>query len=135
MLTDASEYGADSPTACLDRLNRVRRREHLPPLPAAPPADEISEEHLLAYVNHGRWVVDCPCGSAQLACRSDRRFFCTDCRNAWAFGKWVRVTWPAEEADIEALLLQRPFPRNRNWHPRESASGLAMENADNGVGA
>ena len=102
----------------------------------ATPAD--SEVHLeralLAYVNEGRWVVDCPCSSAQLACRTDPRFFCYECGNSWADGKWATVIWPAEQDEIERLLLQRPDPRTRNWEPQESSFDLAVENYDHGVG-
>lgn len=135
VLVDARGYGRDHPLACLDLLNKAREREGAPPLPPAPADKHKSTEQLLAYVNHGRWVVDCPCGSAQLACRSDRRFWCVDCQNAWALGKWVGVTWPKDEADIEGLLAQRPFPKNRNWHPTEDAMTLVAENVAAGLGA
>lgn len=134
-LTDASGYGADSAAACHALLNRHRAKHDEPLLPDLPSGKHASAETLLAYVNHGRWVVDCPCGSAQLASRSDRRFFCTDCRNTFAHGKWVGVVWPADEADIEGLLLQRPDVKTRNWYPTEDAMTLVAENVAHGLGA
>lgn len=134
MLADASGYGDDSARACVDLLNRLRAEQGQPLL--EPPSDsEQSKTRLLAYVNHGRWVVDCPCGSAQLASRSDRRFWCVECHNAWASGKWVGVDWPQDEADVEALLLERPEEKTRNWQPTEDTMALVAENVAYGLEA
>lgn len=135
VLVDASDYGLGGARACLELLNRQRDKLDEPRMPDPPADSRRGTETLLAYVNHGRWVVDCPCGSAQLASRSDRRFFCVDCRNAWALGKWVGVAWPAQAGDIEGLLLQRPFPKNRNWNPGEDLMTLVAENVAAGLGA
>jgi hypothetical protein len=73
-------------------------------------------------VNYSRWVVRCPwCYSAQVACDTDRRFFCVICLNAKANGQWVEVIWPAddERQGIEAILELRP-PGNRNWLPGQA---------------
>lgn len=81
------------------------------PLPTAdtwgPPAD--------AYLNHGRWLVDCECGSAQLTDPDDRRVFCPYCGNGGT-GLWRPVTWPDDWEDIEAAVADVPTPR-RNWTP------------------
>jgi hypothetical protein len=87
-----------------------------------------------AVVNHGRWIVPCPwCFSAQMASRSDRRFFCVECGNAGAGGMWVRVVWPPAFREIEALLCMRPDPRNRSWLANETLADLLAENQANGV--
>lgn len=86
-----------------------------------------------AYVNHGRWCVDCPhgCGSAQYASRKDRRFFCVDCDNA-GDPRWIPVDWPSdlEIGAIEAALLARPDVTSRNWKPGETIEQLVAENAE-----
>lgn len=133
-LVDASGYGEDTARACLDLLNRLRAEQGVEPLPEPPAAKVLSTETLVAYVNHGRWIVRCPCGSAQLACRSDRRFWCVDCRNDWAQGKWVAVTWPTYEAGIETLLGRRSDKTNRNWVPAEDLAAIEADNALHGVG-
>ncbi len=87
-----------------------------------------------AEINHGRWIVRCPfCASAQLASKTDKRFFCIECLNEAVGRRWVRVTWPAEAEAIEATLLVRPDERNRNWRPGETAADLARENIERGV--
>lgn len=89
-----------------------------------------------AYVNHGRWCVDCPhgCGSAQYASRTDRRFFCVDCSNR-GDGRWVPVVWPSdlEISTIEAVLSARPDPRSQNWRPGELIQDLIAENKAAGL--
>jgi hypothetical protein len=73
-----------------------------------------------AYVNHGRWVVNCPsCPSAALA---GVTFACSEC----GFGP-AGVQWPEEAALIEAALRPRPLV-NRNWVPGESVTDLVREN-------
>jgi hypothetical protein len=87
-----------------------------------------------AEVNAGRWIVQCPwCLSASIASRSDPRFFCVECRNAGAQGKWITVTWPSTVDDIEALLVMRPDPRTRNWKPIETTGDLMHENERHGI--
>ena len=87
----------------------------------------------LAYVNHGRWCVDCPfpgCHSSQYASRTDHRFFCVHCGRGW-----VSVTWPDDltTAAIEAALGIRPESTIRNWKPGETVADLDAENKANGV--
>jgi hypothetical protein len=94
-----------------------------------------SEARAAAYVNHGRWCVDCPfpgCSSSQYASRGDHRFFCVDCGSE---GRWVFVTWPADDevAVIEALLELRPIAETRNWRPGEPVAALAAENEAQGL--
>lgn len=99
-----------------------------------------------AYVNHGRWMIDCPwgCNSAQYAARSDRRFFCVEC-DSGGTAQWAPVEWPddLEVAAIEAALGLRPDETLRNWEPPtmreakhlkpETAADLVAENKDHGV--
>lgn len=87
------------------------------------PATEIN-----AYVNHGRWIAECPdCCNAQLACKTDPRFLCNECGNV-AVGKlWRTVLFPPNTTGIEALLQNRPVA-NQNWVPGETPAQLATDN-------
>ena len=99
--------------------------------PHEPPG--VADVTLDAYVNAGRWVVDCPCGSAQIASKTDLRFFCVECGNVWCEGKWAKVRFTREAKAVEAALMRRPFSRNRNWVPSETPADLEAENRENGV--
>ena len=99
--------------------------------------EDAAKPATFAYVNHGRWLVDCPfCGSTQIAAKSDRRFLCAGadgCANAQVGGAYIPVVWPKDADRIEAELLQRPTPNNRNWMPGETVKDLRRENAEHGV--
>lgn len=87
-----------------------------------------------AYVNHGRWVADCPagCGGAELA--RDDVFMCRECGNITTRHQPVPLVWPSDEdvRAIEAALVVRPF-LNRNWNIDESIGRLLAENAMHGL--
>jgi hypothetical protein len=90
----------------------------------------LADEAIPIVVNHGRWVVECPdCGSAQLGCRSDHRFMCSECANVVIGGLWRRVVWPKHAAAIEDELAERPWPKNQNWTPGETVADLRAERA------
>lgn len=98
------------------------------------PSATVGGPILDAFVNHGRWMVQCPgCPSACLASRRDHRFFCPECGNALDGGHWLPVRWPMDWQMIERLLGGRPDRRNRNWHPGETVEALQAENIENGV--
>lgn len=85
----------------------------------------------LAYVNHGRWVADCPspgCGGAMLVLKGGE-FLCGTCFNAAIGGEYRPIEWPAEAAQIEALLIGRPLAVHMNWNPGETLAQLEAENA------
>lgn len=99
------------------------------------PADSAVDTsvHAVAVVNHARWVVNCPfCPSAQLASRTDMRFFCVSCLNEQAGARWVNVVWPANVAAIEAALRPRQT-ENANWAPPETVADLIAENQAHGL--
>lgn len=136
-LADASLYGlrAGLPP---DREAEGAPRlfwQALTPLGAALAAGLASAALSVAtYVNHGRWVVECPdCPGAQLASRADRRFLCNYCGNAAIGGLWRPVVWPKAVSSIEAELEKRPT-RSANWLPGETVSELRAETDANGVG-
>lgn len=74
-----------------------------------PPEGVLPNEQVWARVNHGRWLVDCVCGSAQIVTPTDPRFACTEC--GWG---WVAVAFPADLVAVEASLEESP-PHLRNW--------------------
>lgn len=87
----------------------------------------MAKGSLLVEVNHGRWIVNCPCGSAQDASRTDRRFWCIECGNVLFDGKWAPVKWPSNAVEIEVELERRIFLHNRNWKPGETLEDLREE--------
>ena len=87
-----------------------------------------------AYVNHGRWLADCPfgCGGAELA--MDDRFMCHECRHAENQHRPIPLVWPAPEdvRAIAAALAPRPV-LNQNWNLNESIGALMAENVFAGL--
>lgn len=69
-----------------------------------------------AYVNHGRWIADCPndCGNA-LQLEPNQTTF--HCGGAGGCGQISPVEWPADRQEIWDALMERPRPKNRNWFP------------------
>lgn len=109
-----------------DKGNRI-------PDPAGDP--QAGDEVVVAYVNHGRWVAQCECMSAQLVTAADQRFYCVECFNVAFDGRWRAVTFPAphELEEIEAVLELRPQRRRQNWEPGETVELLAAENLEHGL--
>lgn len=95
----------------------------------------LSENHpAYVFVNHGNWLIQCQwCGSAQHASRQDHRFFCVECGNRAAGGKWVPTVWPDQHPEIETILSARADKRTRNWTPGETLGGLLAENLAHNV--
>lgn len=95
------------------------------------PSETQSLVELPVYVNHGRWVVDCPfCRAGQFASRSDHRFYCAECQNAAIGGVFVKTVWPKDAAKIEEALLERPNLLNQNWVPGETVKQLHAEHKE-----
>lgn len=108
------------------------------PRPFTMPQGVAVDDPLIVRVDHGRWVVDCPdCASAQLAARTDPRFFCVECLNVGVGGLWRQVQWPPDsEVDaVEGLLAERPDRRTRSWlgRGREPLEHLRAENHAHGL--
>ena len=91
---------------------------------------------MVASVNHGRWLVECPSGDgcAMVVSPSQPYFMCVVCGNEANGGRWYNVQFPGapEKRAIEGALLKRPI-RNRNWEPGETAQALEAENIEHGV--
>lgn len=95
----------------------------------AEPEGTADGPEILAYVNHGRVVADCPfCRSAQIVDPDDPRFYCYDCGNAAVEGLYLPVGFPEDLGEIERALGARPSPANRNWLPGETVERLRAEN-------
>ena len=91
----------------------------------------------LAYLNHGRWVVDCPADDCEAVLFADRDFCeCSDVsvcdHSALPCGTLLDSIFPDNRADIDRLMNLRRR-RNRNW-TGESMSDLKAENLLHGVG-
>lgn len=105
----------------------------------APAQDGVTDGEILAYVNHGRWIAECPdCAGAQLVSELERRFWCLNCGNAAVNFAWRHVRMPQKRTAIEAELVIRPAARNeraitRNWLPGETVEDLQRENVEHGV--
>lgn len=128
MLIDASAYAVSGIPAARG-AEWIHHQLRLSPVPLAAEVDP--EATVPAYVNHGRWVVDCPdCRNAQLACRTDRRFMCNECGNIAIGRLWRPVEWPDDAERIAGLLENRPR-QYQNWNPAEGLEQLAIENLEN----
>jgi DNA-directed RNA polymerase subunit M/transcription elongation factor TFIIS len=89
-----------------------------------------------AYINHGRWVIDCPnCNGGIRADRDDNgnpvstggEVICGNCKHKY------KVKFPGDKEQAEAVMHHRPV-ENQNWHPdNESLSDLKSENALRGL--
>lgn len=82
--------------------------------------------------NHGRWLVVCECSAAQLASKTDHRFFCLSCLNEIHGAKWRPVRWPKSPQRVEAVLRHR-LTVNANWIAGETVKQLEQENKAMGV--
>jgi hypothetical protein len=79
-----------------------------------------------AYVNHGRWVADCPCNGAELV-DPDHKMLCGSCGAEHD----VQFPGPKTRARIEELLdLREPMFRNWTFEP---VSELEAENIEHGI--
>lgn len=74
-----------------------------------PPSGILLGERVYARINHGRWVADCVCGSAQIVTPADPRFACPECGYGWA-----QIQFPARPEAAEAEVSAKA-PHERNW--------------------
>ena len=85
-----------------------------------------------AYINHGRWVVDCPCGAGNATDPAWGIACCIGCGLVH-----TAVVFPSEVtiAEVEVLLDQRQSVLFRNFDPRrgETPATVADENRAHSV--
>ena len=98
---------------------RVRRNHARPAL--------LLPDQVVAYVNHGRWLADCPCGAKMAVDREWAHGYCAGC------GSKALVDWPTVDKmeKIERQLRRRPLP-HANWLPGETIAELKAENVEHG---
>lgn len=94
---------------------------------------ELCDSPVTAWINQGNWAADCECGGSMIV-EPGEPYICPDCCNAAQGGKARPVIWPDEKKDIEAVILERPFPRNRNWLATETLETLVEQNVEKGDG-
>lgn len=91
-----------------------------------------------AYLNHGRWVVECPrdgCANAYLARTAPKRCECVSvevCTHSEQCDQIIDVVTPDNRRAIELAVSTRPYA-NRNWRPGETVELLEAENIEHGV--
>lgn len=62
-----------------------------------PSPGAVADMSIVARVDHGRMVADCPfCRSAQMASETDSYFLCADCFNRPVGGRLIPVIWSNE---------------------------------------
>ncbi|WP_328860882.1 hypothetical protein [Streptomyces sp. NBC_00306] len=75
---------------------------------------------LIARIDAGRWVVQCPdCDSAQVVSPEDTRFWCVTCQP----DAWTRVRFPADPAAVEESVASKPA-RDRFWWADDDTSAF-----------
>lgn len=67
-------------------------------------------ETVYARINHGRWVADCTCGSAQFVSPADPRMWCVECGTGW----W-QITFPPDYVAVEEALDGLPRAEQNWW--------------------
>ena len=86
-----------------------------------------TERRLVAYINCGRWLVDCLCGAGNAVDTETATALCFGCGAVHE-----TIVLPDEAEQIEQVLLLRRV-EYRHWFPGETAATLAAENAAHGV--
>lgn len=97
----------------------------------------VGRQSVMAYINHNRWVAECPtCNGAELVWIDIPVFMCMSCWNGAIGHRWRRVIVPDTDKilALHSVLEQRHNPANRNWFPHESVQDLMDENKDHKVG-
>lgn len=83
-----------------------------------------------AYMNHGRWIADCPhhdCGNALALRPKETQFYCAPPSGCQTIAE---VEWPPDAAEIDAALSVRPVPTTRNWAPAGHRQAVACRVPD-----
>lgn len=116
---------------------------------------------LQAYVNNGRWIMDCPTCATPLPAR-ETPVVCPRCHPDMLARAWRQMSngdlrpvvdyelvaaaqtharekdeeytpiYPAEREQIERILRMRPAPKNMNWIPEETVQDLIDQNVEHG---
>jgi hypothetical protein len=108
----------------------------------------MAQPTIHAYVNHGKWIVECQCRNAVEAVDAPtmRHHFkighgeykCApwgpEAHPDGFCGVTSTVVWPApaKRREILGILRWRPLPSNQNWFPGETIAQLKAENVEHG---
>lgn len=123
----------DFPTFIAQSLIRIGS-----PIPRPPVADNV-KGHVVAVVDHSRWVVICPnapvCRGADIVSVDTPVYVCASCGSPENGGSWYSVDFPADKDAIETELLERPYIMRvgdqgavgRGWIPGQSIAELKAE--------
>ena len=106
----------DSPEALLATAEVRARRRGM--------RTTVDARTLVVYVNHGRWVADCPHCDAGIAV--DPRWPIAVCRSC--FHTYASLQVPSDWAAVEQALVSRPM-RHQHWITTETVADLEAENA------
>lgn len=68
-----------------------------------------------AYINHDRWVADCPRKYCTNAVQLEPRQTTFHCEGGCNLV--TPIEWPADADELWEALQQRPVPATRNWAP------------------
>jgi len=88
--------------------------------------NEKAEGEVIARIDTGRWVADCPlgCGGAEMVSVHAPFFTCLSCGSG---GLWWPVVFPSNREAIEKELLKRRDVRSWSWNPDESVAVLRRQ--------
>jgi hypothetical protein len=86
-----------------------------------------STRKLEAYLNHSRWVADCPmddCNGGIALWQENPEACCLDCGTIFN-----TITWPSETEMAKVLIaaISLPFEEERNYDPRRETAGDAVK--------
>lgn len=103
-----------------DGLERIKRLSKTHGLPAW--SGKIREDdQVLARVERGRWIADCPnCNGAEWVAEGVP-FFCFSCGNPDIGGDARMVVFPTNRREIEVALLERDMINNPQLSPISNA--------------
>ncbi len=87
----------------------------------SPFTGKTSGEPVVARVDAGRWIADCPCGGAAYVDRDEPIFYCLGCGNRSNDGDARPVVFPDSAEAIEEELLKRPVDDARGRNEVERA--------------
>ena len=99
---------------------------------------------LNAFVNHGRWVVQCPECRLGWLVRPEAPHLLIEAtqmadavgivHEACSCGATLTAQFPSERESIKATLAMRPRASQRNWTPDETWADLRIDNIVHGDG-
>ncbi|TXS20202.1 hypothetical protein EAO70_09315 [Streptomyces sp. adm13(2018)] len=113
MPSDAWDH--EPPSMRVVRWYEMRAQRRLPVTDAV-----LLGQPLYAQINHGRWVANCSCMSAQIVTPADPRMWCVECHTGW----W-QVVFPADVDAVEQQLLDLPVSSLPTWMPSSSSSSTS----------